>query len=853
MTSRSLSYCIGVRYRVARPLGQGGMAQVFQCWDVQLHRWCAVKLMSEGLTARPTLRRRFASEARTLAQLAHRHVVQIFDLVDDVPSPYLVTEYLEGGSAEQLPHPLHPHHAAIVCAQVARALEAAHHAGVVHRDVKPANILLERSGVAKLGDFGIAMLLGERKQGVAGTLGFMAPEQAEGQASPLSDVFSLGATLFTLQSAEPPEVLLSPRREEALDGVPAQLRTIIRRATQPHPPDRISPAEMASALESAAQSLRGRDLGPLPVTLRPPIDPPPDRPCPAEFLGLLSGTRAETGEATAIHESTAEPILTTEALGRAVLQVEVTRGQSELLLAAARTLDRARGPAVPDVLSSGPASGGGRWVALRHEPEGEPLETFAARLPPARRAAWLLPLARQVGELVANAHARKVAHGALEGELARKWIWVHQGQVTLIAGWGGRRLMGLAEQDPEVFRDDVRGVVNLYAWCAGGALPARLERVLRRGRQGEFADLVAFEKARQAAERRGELTARVRAVLGAAGLLLGAALVAGVIVLASASVQRQPIVVPVPVLHGAPAEPGLQEHFDALRRAGAMRVSVEEGDCPEPLLQDWQALDEASAQDLLEDARYGVVQLGWSPVDKIPTPSRAVLVTENWVLLYETKIHGPSAGYTPLGAVREPTLLAASSDWAAVAHGDGGVSVSSLEGSWWTELPAGRPIECLDVRGDHLSVGRGGERELWELRPGVKDTRQRASRELPQRGALRGPPLDLDLSWALEGSTLLRTAGGREAPVATDVIAFLPYERDVIMVNSEHVLSFWTEAQGQTVRLPLPSPLLTARLQQTPARLTLYLLDRELVIEGCALQVANGSASCMGMLAPREP
>jgi tRNA A-37 threonylcarbamoyl transferase component Bud32 len=830
------------------------MGQVFQCWDLQLHRWCAVKLMGAGLTARPALRRQFASEARTLAQLAHRHVVQIFDLVDDVPHPYLVTEYLEGGSTEQLPHPLHPHHAATVCAQVARALEAAHLAGLIHRDVKPANILLERGGVAKLGDFGLAMLRGAGRQGVAGTPGFMAPEQASAQASPLSDVFSLGATLFAMLRADPPEGLRTSAREALLEPVPELLRPIVRRATQPEPSDRGTAAELAEALERAAQRLTSRDLGPLPIRARPPVEQPSDRPCPVELVEMLAGTRAEPGGATAIHEVRLAPALLTEPeLGRCVLRVEVRRGQSERLLQAARTLERARGPGVPEVLSTGPAPGGGRWVTLRHDAAAEPLEAYASRLSPARRASWLLPLARRVGALVASAHAHGVAHGALGDEQPlQAQVWIRAGEVALVSGWGGEQLLGLVDQNRERFRADVEAVARLYQWCAGERLPHRLRQVVERARSGVYPDLVAFEGARAQAEREGRLGALAGRALVGAMLLLGAAGIGvglGLALVVQALLAPAPVPPPVPVA-AVPREPSAQEQVDRLLQAGARLEEVTQGSCEEhrpPSISLWIPL---SATDSFSPERYGPALMGAGSPDQV----RGVFVTPDWVVVHSgSHAARGRATYAALGPVREPRWLAANDRWIAVAGADGGVSVLSPDGAWRTELPAAGRVTCLVLDEQGVTVGRAdGAMERWRLQPGVRRRAEQNLQNALAEGQLGIAPLPVELGWSLEGGQLVRSYLGQESIVADDVVAYLPVGRDVAAVTNDGALLLWTERLGAAVRLPLPSPVLGLSLRQDPLRLEARLTDHVLEIDGCVLEIAAGEPSCASVLAPQQ-
>lgn len=203
---------IAGRYSLRRELGHGGMGAVWLGTDDVLGRDVALKqLTPPAAGGAPTARA--AREARLAARLNHPNVVAVFDLVEEGAQPWLVMEYVEGSSLAQLIHefgPLSPSDAAAVLVQIADGLRAAHAAGVVHRDVKPSNILVTRDGMAKLTDFGVAR--GTESDAtltqtglVTGSPAYLAPEVASGSpATPASDAWSLGATLFHIVTGRPP-------------------------------------------------------------------------------------------------------------------------------------------------------------------------------------------------------------------------------------------------------------------------------------------------------------------------------------------------------------------------------------------------------------------------------------------------------------------------------------------------------------------------------------------------------------------------------------------------------------------------------------------------------------------------
>ena len=195
---------IAGRYRLEREIGRGGMGEVWLAEDILLRRRVAAKRIGALPGTSDADLDRVRREAQVSAMLHHEHVVVVFDLVEEAGQHWLVMEYVESENLAELVRrggPLSPDAAATLIAQAAAALAAAHEAGIVHRDVKPSNILVTPEGQVKLGDFGIARLEADQQLTRTGLLvgspGFLAPEVAGGSpASPASDMWSLGATIF---------------------------------------------------------------------------------------------------------------------------------------------------------------------------------------------------------------------------------------------------------------------------------------------------------------------------------------------------------------------------------------------------------------------------------------------------------------------------------------------------------------------------------------------------------------------------------------------------------------------------------------------------------------------------------
>jgi serine/threonine-protein kinase len=201
------------RYRLVRPLGPGGTATVYLGRDSELDRPVAVKLLAENLAGDPAFRQRFLREARLAARLSHPNVVSVYDAGEEADGrPYIVMEHVDGETLADLLHERRrvPADEAVGLAlQACRGLEHAHAAGLVHRDVKPQNLLLRTDGTLKIADFGIARAAestGLTQAGtILGTAAYLSPEQAMGEeVTSAADVYSLGAVLYELLTGRPP-------------------------------------------------------------------------------------------------------------------------------------------------------------------------------------------------------------------------------------------------------------------------------------------------------------------------------------------------------------------------------------------------------------------------------------------------------------------------------------------------------------------------------------------------------------------------------------------------------------------------------------------------------------------------
>ena len=265
---------IGERYEIVEPLGQGGMAVVYKAYDRRLDRMVAIKLIR--IAAIPPeqvagMMRRFEREAKAAAKLDHANIIKVHDFGEYNGAPYLVMQYLPGGTLKQKTgKPMPYQEAACLLLPIAKALAYAHHEGIVHRDVKPANILLDEEGIPLLSDFGIARMLEQAEAtqltgtgaGI-GTPEYMPPEQWMGNPVPQSDIYALGVVLYELITGRKPftadtpaAVLIKhineplPRPRLFVPNLPEEVEYVLYKALAKQPEERFSSmGEFALALE----------------------------------------------------------------------------------------------------------------------------------------------------------------------------------------------------------------------------------------------------------------------------------------------------------------------------------------------------------------------------------------------------------------------------------------------------------------------------------------------------------------------------------------------------------------------------------------------------------------------------
>jgi serine/threonine protein kinase len=290
------------RYRIEDVLGRGGMASVYLARDGELERPVAIKVLAEHLADTPDFHDRFLREARLAAQLSHPNIVQVFDVGEDNGRPFIVMECVEGATlADEMKErgKLEPAEVVDLALQICGGLEHAHAAGLVHRDIKPQNLLLRADGTVKIADFGIARAAETTRLtqigSVLGTAAYLSPEQALGEdVTAAADIYSLGCVLYELLTGRTPYLfetlpeLVVKHREESIAPV---------REVRPDVPERLEAAVMHALARNP--DYRPDSAAALAEELAIASPDPPTRPLPqtsgvdaTEVLG--SPTQAET-------------------------------------------------------------------------------------------------------------------------------------------------------------------------------------------------------------------------------------------------------------------------------------------------------------------------------------------------------------------------------------------------------------------------------------------------------------------------------------------------------------------------------------------------------------------------------
>src|SRR6202021_850519 len=275
---------LGGRYELDGVVGRGGMAEVYRARDIRLDRIVAVKTLREDLARDQTFQARVRREAQSAASLNHPSIVAVYDTGEDnhgpTPVPYIVMEYVDGRTLRELMHDdrrLLPERALEITDGVLRALDYSHRNGIVHRDIKPGNVMVSRTGEIKVMDFGIARAMSDAQATmtqtaqVTATAQYLSPEQARGErVDARSDLYSAGCLLYELLTGRPPFTGDSPVaiayqhvRENPIPpsrlapSLPPWADSIVLKAMAKSPNDRYqSAAEMQADIQRAASGMQ---------------------------------------------------------------------------------------------------------------------------------------------------------------------------------------------------------------------------------------------------------------------------------------------------------------------------------------------------------------------------------------------------------------------------------------------------------------------------------------------------------------------------------------------------------------------------------------------------------------------
>ncbi len=269
---------INDRYQIIKSIGEGGMANVYLAYDTILDRNVAVKVLRGDLATDEKFVRRFQREALSASSLSHPNIVEVYDVGEDNGSYYIVMEYIEGKHLKELIKKrgkLTLSEVIDIMSQVCDGLATAHDSYIIHRDIKPQNIMILDSGLVKITDFGIAMALNSTQltqtNSVMGSVHYLPPEQASGKGSTMqSDIYSMGILMYELLTGSLPfrgenavEIALKQLKEpipsikDKLPDVPNSIVNIVKRSTAKNPKNRYTDArEMLDDIKTAMDDSR---------------------------------------------------------------------------------------------------------------------------------------------------------------------------------------------------------------------------------------------------------------------------------------------------------------------------------------------------------------------------------------------------------------------------------------------------------------------------------------------------------------------------------------------------------------------------------------------------------------------